>query len=135
MQKTTVIMAAAAVSLALAPAFARVPHLNVEKTCRAAQPLLGNEPTNHANKLGNAGAINTYKTCMESEMAARKAAEKLWPKVKAADRANCVGLSRMVYPSYVELLSCLQMYNPALNAPASEEQRTRLPTIVPNRRP
>lgn len=93
---------------------AQVPQLDVEKTCRAARPLLGGDSTGNAGAtagaLGNADAAATYRQCMESEKAARKAAEDLWPKIGAAKRENCAGLSRMVYPSYVELLSCLQMY-------------------------
>jgi hypothetical protein len=69
---------------------------------------------------------------MQSENAAKKSAAELWPKVKAADRTSCAGLSRMVYPSYVELLSCLQMYSPALSGVTATPARVRLPRIQPN---
>jgi hypothetical protein len=138
MQKTTLFLAAA-MAIPLTPAVAQVPKLNIEKTCRAAQPLLGNDPaanTGSANDLGNAAQANPYKTCMQSEQAAQKSASDLWPKVKAADRTNCVGLSRMVYPSYVELLSCLQMYNPAASGiPANPTPTNPLPNVGRNRRP
>lgn len=125
MQKTPFILAAAAAALMATQAFAQVPNLDIEKTCRAAQPLLGNDnsdATSTTGNLGNAGGTNTYQTCMQSENAAKTSSEDLWSKVAAADRENCVGLSKMVYPSYVELMSCLQMYNPATSGvtPADE---------------
>jgi len=135
MQKTPVILAAAVASLALTQAFAQVPHLDIEKTCRAAQPLLGPDTTGNAGNLGNAGETDTYQSCMQSENAARKSSQDLWSKVAPADRENCVGLSRMVYPSYVELLSCLQMYNPATSGVTSTDQNLPPVGARPNRRP
>jgi hypothetical protein len=125
MQKTPFILAAAAAALMATQAFAQVPNLDIEKTCHAAQPLLGNDnsdATSTTGNLGNAGGTNTYQTCMQSENAAKTSSKDLWSKVAAADRENCVGLSKMVYPSYVELMSCLQMYNPATSGvtPADE---------------
>src|ERR1700756_5329736 len=115
MHKAVLILTAAVAATAVSPAVAQVPKLNIEKTCRAAQPLLGTDTTATAgtgDNLGNAAEADPYKTCMPSETAAKKSAAKLWSKVSAADRNTCVGLSQMVYPSYVELLSCLQMYSP-----------------------
>ena len=134
-QKLTVIIAAAAASVALTQAFAQVPHLDIEKTCRAAQPLFGPENTGNAGNLGNAGETNTYQSCMQSENAARKASQDLWSKVRATDRDICVGLSQMVYPSYVELLSCLQMYSPAMSGMSSTDQNAPAAGARPNRRP
>ena len=70
---------------------------------------------------------------MQSENAAKKSADDIWAKVKASDRVNCVGLSRMVYPSYVELLSCLQMYNPATSGINTNGQEMQ-PAAQPNRK-
>ncbi len=125
MQKTVFILAAAVAALAITPAFAQVPRLDIERTCRAAQPLLGPDTTTGTSadgNLGNAAQTDPFKTCMQSETAARKSAGDLWPKVAAADRNNCLGLSRMVYPSYVELLSCLQMYSPTTSGLTANEQ-------------
>jgi hypothetical protein len=139
MQKTPLILAAALAAMALAPAAAQVPTLDIEKTCRAAQPLFGPDTTaatgnaGDAN-LGNSAQSNPYQTCMQSETAARKSAEDLWSKVDATDRGNCVVLSRMVYPSYVELLSCLQMYNPATSGIGPNEQDMPPARATPNRR-
>ena len=89
----------------------------------------------NAGNLGNAGETNTYQTCMQSENAARTSSQDLWSKVDPADRDNCVGLSKMVYPSYVELLSCLQMYNPATSGVTSTDQNVPAAGARPNRRP
>ena len=72
---------------------------------------------------------------MQSETAARKSSQDLWSKVAPADRDNCVGLSQMVYPSYVELMSCLQMYNPAMSGVTSTDQNVPAAGARPNRRP
>ena len=131
MQKTPFLLAAAVASLTLTQAIAQVPKLDIEKTCRAAQPLLGNDNTDSTSgtagggNLNNAADANTYRTCMQSETAAKKSAEDLWPKVSAANRQSCLKLSRIVYPSYVELMSCLQMYNPAMNV--APEPDTNIP--------
>jgi hypothetical protein len=101
-------------SLTPAQAIAKIPQLGIEKTCRAAQPLFGQDnadKTAGGGNLGNAGDQKPYQNCMQSENAARKSSADLWSKVSAADQEVCVGLSRMVYPSYVELMSCLQLYD------------------------
>ncbi|HWG06724.1 MAG TPA: hypothetical protein VG271_17085 [Beijerinckiaceae bacterium] len=137
MQKTTLFLFAVLAATAAGGAEAQVPPLDIEKTCRAAQPLFGVEPTTgsgNSSDLGNSAQQNPYRTCMQSETAAKKSAGDIWSKVKAGDRTNCVGLSRMVYPSYVELLSCLQMYNPATSGISANDQNAPTPTLTRNRR-
>lgn len=140
MRTYSFVLAAVMASATCGAAVAQVPRLDVEKTCHAAQPLFGNEdttaPTKTANggNLGNSGETDTYQNCMQSESAAKKSSAELWSKVDAADRGNCVGLSRMVYPSYVELLSCLQMYDPTAtgNPPVGQPApRARTPQNRP----
>jgi hypothetical protein len=118
MWKQSIILAtmACAASGAMAAAAGGSPVLNVEKTCRAAQPLLGDDTQAKAAK---ADAGKPYKDCMTSENDARKRASGLWSKAKASDRSSCEGLSKIVYPSYVELAACLEMYQPV---PASPTQ-------------
>jgi hypothetical protein len=113
-----IVAAALAASTTAIAAAGGAPVLNVEKTCRAAEPLLG------ANTPGNGAkpdATRPYRDCMASENAARTRAATLWPKAKAADRDTCFGLSKIVYPSYVELAACLEMYQPipVVTAPAA----------------
>jgi len=137
MQKTALLFFAVLAATVAGRAEAQVPPLNIEKTCRAAQPLFGVDPTadkSASGDLGNEAQQNPYKTCMQSETAAKKSAGDIWSKVKAGDRTNCVGLSRMVYPSYVELLSCLQMYNPATSGITATDQNGPTPTLMRNRR-
>lgn len=117
MHKHIPILAALLTLSALPPAAAAVPLLGVEKTCHAAQPLFGRDTADDAGKsasdrkLGNSNDARNYQNCMLSEAAARKSSADLWSKVDAGNRAICIGLARMVYPSYVELMSCLQMYD------------------------
>jgi hypothetical protein len=146
MRKYSFVLTAAIVSMASTAALAQVPRLDIEKTCRSAQPLFGN-PTGTANNtnntatagdpgnLGNANDANTYQNCMDSENAAKKSSADLWAKVAPADRTNCVGLSQMVYPSYVELLSCLQMYDPTVNGSPAMDQAAPRTRTRQNQRP
>lgn len=58
--------------------------------------------------------------CAKSEMAARDDLESKWAQFPAADRARCVQLTTMTrMPSYVQVLTCLEMAREAreLEAP------------------
>ena len=101
----------------------RFPVLSVEKTCRGAPPLLSAETgAEQASPQSRRElAEKTYKSCMDSEDAARQQAQERWPHVKPENRTICFDLSRSIYPSYVELASCLQMYDPRVNAPGDSE--------------
>ena len=75
----------------------RVPILKVEKSCRAA---------------GSAGlgAGRTTESCMNDENAARDSLNQDWGQFSAADKSHCLTMvSTGGDPSYVELLSCLEM--------------------------
>ncbi len=83
MRKTALFFFAALAATFAGRAEAQVPRLNIEKTCHAAQPLFGVDPTadkSNGGDLGNAAQQNPYQTCMQSETAARKSAADLWSK-------------------------------------------------------
>ena len=75
-----------------------VPHFNIEATCRAAPSLAG-------------GIQKPYDACMRDERAALGELDKAWAKYSTQQRAECVSLEKIGgSPSYVDVLSCLQMY-------------------------
>ena len=77
-----------------------IPHFNIEATCRAAPRLEG-------------GIQKPFDGCMRDEQAARAELEKAWATYSGQQRAGCVSLERIGgSPSYVDVLSCLQMYAP-----------------------
>jgi hypothetical protein len=82
-----------------------VPQLNVRTSCSA------------ANRGG--GATQDMNNCLQEEQLARTQLVKDWGQYAAADRSGCVELSTMGgSPSYVELLTCLEMAKAAKESPA-----------------
>lgn len=84
--------------LALATAAAAangVPSFNVEPSCKGG--------------LDSPGLNERYGRCLAEEKEARGKLEAGWSKYPAADRTQCSDTARMGTPSYVELLTCLEM--------------------------
>jgi hypothetical protein len=84
-----------------------VPRFNIESTCRAAQPFVG------ANKkIALSG-------CLKDEADARDQLAQKWTSFRPQDRTDCVSQGAAPLPSYVELLTCLEMSADAeaLNSP------------------
>ena len=80
-----------------------VPNFNIEPTCRAAV----------AASPGRAVEI-----CMRDETDARAELDRRWTGFPARDRTSCTRLSTLDgHPSYVELLTCLEI--------ADEARKTR----------
>jgi hypothetical protein len=75
----------------------RVPELNVEPGCRAA--------------IAAAVAPNRdVSACQRDELTARDKLKQDWTKYTSGEKTRCVGLSKLGgFPSYVELLTCLEM--------------------------
>src|SRR6476661_727808 len=89
-----------ALLVATCPAFsAEVPNIAFEKTCRAAQERQGS-------------ALHTFDACMTDEQNARKElAAGLWDRAKPATRDVCRDSGgASPYPSYIEMLTCVQLY-------------------------
>ncbi len=84
-----------------------VPHFNIERTCREARAYTG------------ADKEVAYKGCLKDEADAREQLAQKWTGFKQADRRDCVLQGAAPMPSYVELLTCLEMSEEveALNAP------------------
>ncbi len=78
----------------------RVPVLNTERTCRAAQDYGTTDPK------------ETYRNCMLDEKEARTQLNQKWSKFKAASRQSCIPPRPI--PSYVEMLTCLEMNQDSL---------------------
>ncbi len=104
------ILSVAARSLVLAAAFSAcaqaaprsykgVPELDVKGSCTDAQKF----STQNENK-GSA-----YRGCMQDEMNAKDQLAKNWGKFKPYDKQSCVEQARAPSPSYVEVLTCLEM--------------------------
>jgi hypothetical protein len=86
-----------------------VPKFDVEQTCRAA--VIG------ADAPGPASA-----DCQRDEQDARSKLEKDWGQYSAAQRSQCDGLvTTGGAPSYVELLTCLEMAKQAKELPEDSQ--------------
>ncbi len=79
----------------------KVPKLDVAESCREAQAIAGEDKN------------LTYKGCMHDERNAEAQLVQRWTKFKAVDRQNCLAQGIAPLPSYVEILTCLEMYDEA----------------------
>ena len=86
-----------------------VPKFDVEQTCRAA--VIGADAPGHASA-----------DCQREEKDARSKLEKDWGQYSAAQRSQCDGLvTTGGAPSYVELLTCLEMAKQAKELPEDSQ--------------
>jgi hypothetical protein len=104
--------AALFLALSAGPGLAQgLPAFDVEATCREAQPL-GPEDR------------DPYQGCLKDERTARTELQRVWGGFEAADRSTCVQETELGgYPSYVELLTCLQMYKGPPTTPLKTRRR------------
>jgi len=72
----------------------QVPQFDVTPTCRGA----------------TTDGMGTVDSCKKQESEARDQLAKNWGKYSAADKTMCGGETTQFAPSYVELLTCLEMY-------------------------
>lgn len=77
-----------------------IPDFNVKGTCADAQ------------KFGIQGSNKDigYKGCLQDEQSAKDELKQRWSSFKASNKQNCVEQARAPSPSYVEVLTCLEMY-------------------------
>lgn len=85
-----------------------VPTLDVKGSCSDAQKFSSGVDKNMA-----------FKGCMQDELNAKTELGKRWSEFKPKDRSNCVEQARFPSPSYVEVLTCLEMVSDAMRAPAA----------------
>ncbi len=75
----------------------QIPQLNFEPSCRAAAEASTSQDRN-------------ADACKRDELTARDKLKEQWGQYTPAQRTRCVSLSRLGgFPSYVELLTCLEM--------------------------
>lgn len=84
-----------------------VPQLAVESSCHAAE------------LYGLMDAKATYKSCMTDEDQAKAELEKSWNKYKSKTKQDCIAAGAVPSPSYVELLTCIEMTEEILKPPAN----------------
>jgi hypothetical protein len=106
-------------SLSSALASDRVPALNVKPTCQGTEVAAVNPGQN-------------MDTCLQKEEAARDQLRKGWASFPAGDRTECSAAATIGPPSYVDLLTCLEMRQ-TLRRPNTET--TGSPTNLPRRQP
>ena len=94
------LLALLAIPVQAAPrAYNGVPELDVKGSCSDAQKF----STQSDNKN------NAFNGCMQDELAAKNQLAKNWGTFKPNDKQSCVEQSRTPSPSYVEVLTCLEM--------------------------
>lgn len=91
------------------------PKLDVQATCRRAQPLSGGEKS-------------AYQGCLNDELDAQKELVKTWSSFTAGAQSTCVQETRIGgAPSFVELLTCLQLDKQAKEASRENKKALNLP--------
>lgn len=104
MRLTLLLFGAQVLLAGVATAADRPPELDVQSSCQAvaARGMLG----------------RTSEACMQEENAAHGTLRERWKQFKAAQRSRCTGLVQTGGPpSYVELLTCLEMAEQAEKIP------------------
>jgi hypothetical protein len=100
------------------PVADRAPQFNIEPTCRgadSASPAAGSQKN----------------ICQEKEKQARDDLNRQWANFPGADRGRCVeSTSAGGIPSYVELLTCLEMAKHARDLPKDDGLSTTGAAIV-----
>ncbi|MHB2210117.1 hypothetical protein [Methylobacterium sp. CM6257] len=106
----------ALLTLALAPVPARadaVPNLDVERTCHSAQ-VTNTTISDQAN----------YDGCLRSEREAKKEAERQWDNYTPAAKRQCQDQFKAGgYPSYVEMVTCLELASGTVPTQSNEGGR------------
>jgi hypothetical protein len=86
------------------PVADRAPRFDFEPGCRAT--------------IGD--GIGTLQSCEDDEKTAREQVAKQWNQFSGPDRSMCTEMKQTYHPSYVELLSCLEMMRDA-KMPTSDQ--------------
>jgi hypothetical protein len=83
---------------------AQPPRFNIRATCRQAQPLTGDK--------------SVFQSCVSEERGARKTLAKGWSTFKSTSRRSCMEEAQTGgTPSYVDMLTCLQLDKEAGSLP------------------
>jgi hypothetical protein len=107
------------------PELKLLPKLDIKATCRRAQPL-------------SAGEKSAYQSCLDDEVQAQKQLSHKWSSFKAAARTTCTQETRIGgAPSFVELLTCLELDKQAAEAAIANSKPLKAPatpSTPPSRR-
>ena len=96
------------------PALKALPKLDVKATCRRAQPLSGQQ--------------NAYQGCVNDETDAQRELSRTWFDFKSGPRSTCTRVTNIGgAPSYVELLTCLQLDKQAVEASIENKKQLNVP--------
>ena len=88
----------------------QMPKLDTDSSCRAAAAAA----TTTVNRNED--------TCRKDEQEARTKLDQQWKQFSAAEQARCVSLSKLGgFPSYVELLTCLEIAAEAKKLPPADK--------------
>ncbi len=96
-----------------------VPNIDINKMCRT-------------SVQGSGSVEADIRSCVNGQTDARDQLLKQWAQFQASDRARCVSMATTGYlPSYVELLTCLEMFR---DAKITSEGKETAPASLPKRR-
>jgi hypothetical protein len=97
------------------PAASLVPKLDVQATCRRAQPL-------------SSGEKSAYQSCLDDELQAQKELVKKWSTFKSSAQSVCLQETKIGgAPSYVELITCLELDKQAAEAAIENRKALKMP--------
>ena len=96
------------------PALKALPKLDVKATCRRAQPL--------------SGLQTSYQGCLNDETDAQRELSRTWFDFKPGPRSTCTRVTNIGgAPSYVEVLTCLQLDKQAGEAIIENKKQLNMP--------
>jgi hypothetical protein len=96
------------------PALKALPKLDIKATCRRAQPLSGQQ--------------SAYQGCINDETDAQRELSRTWFDFKPGPRSTCTQETNIGgAPSYVELLTCLQLDKQAVEAQIENKKQLNVP--------
>lgn len=96
----------------LVPVGDQVPVINVEKTCK---------DTSAADKQANLVLAQSVENCLRDENSAKQQVSTIWSTYSAPIRARCEQEATLLGEgSYVDLLTCMQMTDPAKLTPTMD---------------
>ena len=127
MRTFVAILIGAATSCPISEAFAKaedVPRFDITHTCAEARAFAGSDKD------------LAYKGCVKDENDAMAELKRKWSHFKPQDRRDCVAQGRSPMPSYVEILTCLEMseeaselYNPNGTARVRPKSQNATPAL------
>jgi hypothetical protein len=84
------------------------PTYNVEPSCRGGMDVIADPAVSQDVRFAQ---------CLRDEAAAQSTLQAQWTQYPAGDRVTCADTARVGTPSYVELLTCLEMERDARSMP------------------